>query len=86
MLLYVVGPKRSMCRSSSGLEVSCYLLPGLTCFAQFVLVKCDILQAGDHPSLVGFLEVAHDNMSNSFMPKPPKRRLGEEACHGACLL
>ena len=52
----------------------------------FVLVKGDILQAGDHPSLVGFLEVAHADMSNSSMPKPPKRRLGEDACHGACSL
>ena len=50
-----------------------------------VLVKRDILQAVDHPSLVGFLEVAHTNMSNSSMPKPHKRRLGEEACHGSCL-
>ena len=55
-------------------------------FSLLILVKCDVIQAGDHPSLVGFLEVAHANMSNSSMPKPPKRRLGEEACHGACLL
>ena len=58
----------------------------LDMLCKFVLVKCDILQDGDHPSLVGFLEAAHANMSNSSMPKPPKRRLGEEVCHGACLL
>jgi hypothetical protein len=48
------------------------LLPGLTCTIKLVLVKCHILQAGDHSSLVCFLEVAHSNVSDSSMPKSPK--------------
>jgi hypothetical protein len=53
--------------------MSCNLLPGLTCATKLVIVKSHILQAGDHPSLVGFLEVAHTDMSNSSLPKSPKR-------------
>jgi hypothetical protein len=61
--------------------MSCNLLPGSTCTTKLILVKSHVLQAGDHPSLVGFFEVAHTDMRNSSIPKPPKRRLGEEACH-----
>jgi hypothetical protein len=48
------------------------LLPELTCTTKLALVKSHILQAGDHSSLVCFLEIAHPNVSDSSMAKPPK--------------
>jgi hypothetical protein len=48
------------------------LLPGLTCTTKLVLVKSHILQAGDHSSLVCILEIAHPNVNDSSMSKPPK--------------
>jgi hypothetical protein len=48
------------------------LLLSLTCTTNLVLVKCHILQASDHSSLVCFLEVAHSNVSDYSMPKLPK--------------
>jgi hypothetical protein len=48
------------------------LLPDLACTTKLVLVKYHILQAGDHSSLMCFLEIAHSNVSDSSMPKPPK--------------
>ena len=65
--------------------MTCNLLPDLTRATKLVLVKCDVFQAGDASSLVGLLEVAHANVSNSSMPKTPKRGLDEEACHLACI-